>query len=362
MENVECVDLDLSLPQYQVYLYALRNATIVNGTLKSKFRFSLAYARRLEKNFDRLLKTSGPLDAIIEIIDPVVTREIPCYFYQDVSVDMLIRYYREHGKPRPQFEMFSMDDLLRWRDRQRRMYEACAGVFCMSRSLAESLVTESGLPPSKVHLVHAGVHVQPQRVSEPPLDKQGQPMILFVGRDFFRKAGDLVVEAFQILRKGSFPRSKLVVAGPQKWPLRGPIPPGVIFLGDASWPILQQYYSFADLFCMPSRTEGFGIVFLEALCYGIPCIARKDPVLEETIQHGENGFLLEHDDPAELARLMKQALNDPSLRERLHARVLQYQQYYSWSRVAGDMIQVVQRDLAGFKQKVGPVSATAKEK
>lgn len=344
VNGVQCVDMDLSLSQVEVYAYALLNAKMVNGTLKSKFRYSLAYARRLEKNFERQLKRHAPLDAIIEIIDPAVTEEVPCYFYQDVSVDMLIDYLKQYGKPRPQFEMLSMDDLLRWQERQYRMYEHCAGVFCMTRTLAESLVSVTGLSASKVHVVHAGVHVTPVQVPGPLLKKTGQPLILFVGRDFFRKGGDLVVEAFKVARKELLPEATLVVAGPKKWPLVGPIPDGVIFLGDARWETLQQYYSIADLFCMPSRAEGFGIVYAEALCFGLPVIGRKTEVISETIQDGVNGYLLEGDDVYKLAELMTRGVQNEEMRRKVKELAPQYYEYYSWKRVASDMVRVVKTD------------------
>lgn len=349
LREIECLDLDLSIPNYQVYIYGLLNAKISNGTLRSKFRFSPAYSARLQKNFLRKIGEFEPLDAIIEIHDPIVVEDIPCYLYQDASVDMLIRYYLEYGKPLPIFEMFSLDDLKRRREYQLNAYERCAGVFSMSRFLAEILVKDTGIDSKKVHVVHAGVHVKPVKVSTRPSDIGNGPTVLFVGRDFFRKGGDLVVEAFKLVRRNSFTTATLVIAGPKTWPLKGAIPEGVLFLGDASWTILQQYYFFADVFCMPSQSEGFGIVFAEALCYGIPCIGRNTPVISETIQHGINGYLVEDDNVENLAELIIRTLENEELQERVKTLAPSYQEYYSWNRVASDMIKIISNDIAENK-------------
>lgn len=345
--EIECLDVDISIPNYQVYLYGLLNMTVAGGRFRSKFRFSPAYTTRLRKNLLRKTRELAPLDAIIESNGSEVAGDVPCYLYQDASVDMLIRHYAEYNKPKPVFEMYTLDDLKRQREYQLRAYAACAKVFCMSNFLAQSLIKDTGLDLKKVHVVHVGVNVQPVKIATPPPGLGKGPLVLFVGRSFFIKRGDLVIEAFKLVRKNSFSTATLAIAGPPKWPMRGAIPEGVVFLGDASWDVLQRYYSFADVFCMPSYSEGFGIVFAEALCYGIPCIGRNTPVVSETIQHGVNGYLLESDSAEQLAYLMIRAIEDEGLRERVKASVSSYREYYSWNRVASDMIRIIKNDIMG---------------
>ena len=98
--------------------------------------------------------------------------------------------------------------------------------------------------------------------------------MLFLGRDFERKAGPLVVHAFVELRKAA-PECTLTVAGPDVWPIPGAVPEGVEFRGRLSPGEAAAALSDHDLFVMPSWFEPFGIVFAEALSAGLPCVARR---------------------------------------------------------------------------------------
>lgn len=339
-------DLDVSLPTHQVIFRAMASSMIANGSLQTKFRFSPVYLRRIEKNLASLSRRHRQLHAILEIGDIGVTQSAPYHVYQDYSIDLLIRHYDEFGKPMPMFEAFSKDDLLKRREWQMRVYEKCSGVFAMSHWLADSLVEHSGIAATKVHVVHAGVNVKPdEALTNLVVEKRG-PMILFVGRDFFRKGGDLVIEAFQLLRKDFSNQATLVIAGPRKWPMKKGIPEGIVFLRDATWDTLRQYFSSADVFCMPSRAEAFGIAFAEALCFGVPCIGRKGGAMGEIIKPGINGCLLETESPVELANLMVQLIENEKFKNRLRDLTPEYRRYYSWYRVARDMINIISKDLA----------------
>lgn len=155
----------------------------------------------------------------------------------------------------------------------------------------------------------------------------------------------MVVEAFKFLRKDYSPNIKLVIAGPKSWPLREKIPEGIIFLGDASWEILRKYYMTADVFCMPSYFEGgYAIVFAESLSYGIPCIGRNIQAMPEIITPGVNGYLLNNEDEEELVILLVKVLEDDELKSRVEKMSRSYEDYYSWGRVASDMVRIIKTD------------------
>ena len=61
---------------------------------------------------------------------------------------------------------------------------------------------------------------------------------------------------------------------------------------------------------MPYAYEGFGIAMLEAMAFGLPAIGCRDGAADETISHGNNGFLLAPDDLAGLAPLLVQLQHD----------------------------------------------------
>lgn len=102
----------------------------------------------------------------------------------------------------------------------------------------------------------------------------------------------------------------------------------VTFWGALSSAELAAAYRDCDVFVMPSRKEGFGIVFLEAMRFGKPCIGGNHGGTPEVISHGETGFLVDYGDVPALARRLAQLVDDPATGAALGARgrdVLQQQ-------------------------------------
>lgn len=82
----------------------------------------------------------------------------------------------------------------------------------------------------------------------------------------------------------------------------------VVFAGHVPEAEKADHYRLADVFAMPSRGEGFGIVFLEALACGIPVVAGNDDGGREALREGAWGELVDPGDPSDLARGVRDAL------------------------------------------------------
>jgi phosphatidyl-myo-inositol dimannoside synthase len=91
----------------------------------------------------------------------------------------------------------------------------------------------------------------------------------------------------------------------------------VTFAGKVPDAVLQSYFSACDVFVLPSTSEGFGIVYLEAMYHGKPCIGAKAGGVPEVIADGETGLLIDAGRPSELATAMVRLLQDDALRSRL---------------------------------------------
>ena len=89
----------------------------------------------------------------------------------------------------------------------------------------------------------------------------------------------------------------------------------VRFRGSAPDEELEQLLAESDVFAMPSKKEGFGIVFLEAMAAGLPCIGANHGGTPEVIVHGESGFLIEYGDADQLAFYLRALSQSPGLRE-----------------------------------------------
>ena len=91
----------------------------------------------------------------------------------------------------------------------------------------------------------------------------------------------------------------------------------VRFTGEVSDAELEAIYCTSDLYAMPSRGEGFGLVFAEAMALGLPCIASKVDAGSEVVVDGETGILVDPANPDEIFQAIKELLGDKDLRARM---------------------------------------------
>jgi glycosyltransferase involved in cell wall biosynthesis len=95
----------------------------------------------------------------------------------------------------------------------------------------------------------------------------------------------------------------------------------VIFAGQSSnvWP----YYSLADVFALPSHSEGSPNALLEAMAAGVPIVACKVGGVPETVEDGSSALLVPPGDPAAMANALARVLEDPALAARLAANAVE---------------------------------------
>jgi glycosyltransferase involved in cell wall biosynthesis len=176
-----------------------------------------------------------------------------------------------------------------------------------------------------------------------------------VGRQFHRKGGDLLVQAFRRVRE-RLPHARLLIAGPSAAPAHDP---GTSFLGDlnkndpAGWAALVAAYRSADVFCLPTRFEPFGIAFIEAMCFGLPCVGTDAWAVPEMVVDGETGFTIPVDDVDALTDRLLRLLSDPELARTMgRAGRIRAERYFTWQRVVERMTQAMAPGLGGM-QRVG---------
>jgi glycosyltransferase involved in cell wall biosynthesis len=240
------------------------------------------------------------------------------------------------------------------RAREARVYQGAAALFPLSERLRQSFVEDFGIPAHRVHAIHAGPNLDPNRVTRgrerPTADRQ--PTILFVGLQFQRKGGDVLVQSFRQVRQ-QIGNARLVLAGV---PVGFIDEPGVTCLGvlDKNKPedaaALAAAYDAADVFALPTRFEPFGIAFVEAMHFGLPCIGPRAWAVPEIIDDGETGFTIPIDDVAALTDRLLRLLRSPALAQSMGAAgQRKAQRLFTWPRVVDRMTDVL-FDIVG-----GPV-------
>jgi glycosyltransferase involved in cell wall biosynthesis len=172
--------------------------------------------------------------------------------------------------------------------------------------------------------------------------------VLSVCRFYPRKRLDVLLGAAARLRIGGLD-VRIVGRGPEEARLRAlasdlGLGAVVTWLGDVSQDALAAEYNRADVFCLPSVQEGFGIVFLEAMAAGKPIVAARSAAVPEVVPHA---VLTEPGDVESLARALAELHESPALRRRIadagRAAVVRFEA----SRVAQQFLDAIQDSKMG---------------
>ncbi|HZT66421.1 MAG TPA: glycosyltransferase family 4 protein [Acidimicrobiales bacterium] len=337
VEAGELVDVGVELPGWLRSTLRVTHVRRWHGRWRSSWNQSRALAELDARIIERRAAAAGA-DAVLQVLDMAVVRR-PYLVFIDLSMDLLLDYW-EHGAA-PYLPEVPRRVVQQFRDRQNRILESAAGVLAMSHWLARHL-RDHTIDGARVHTVHPGVNTPPPTAPPRRRWERERRKLLFVGKVFRPKGGDLVVEAVKLLRARHVDVSVTVV-GPRQWPYPEPPPPGVDFRGRLPLASVGPLYDEHDLFLMPSRFEALGIVFAEALARGLPCVARNACAMPELVEPGRNGALVDSDDPEELADKIVDCLNDESLYRRTWDEAASAAAYYSWDRAARQVFELVDR-------------------
>jgi glycosyltransferase involved in cell wall biosynthesis len=168
--------------------------------------------------------------------------------------------------------------------------------------------------------------------------------VLFAGRHYRRKRIEVLLGAAEVLR-ARIPQLevRIVGSGPctpelQRLSRKLRLEETVVWLGDVSRPELAAEYNRADLFCLPSVQEGFGIVLLEAMAAGKPVVAARAASIPEVAPHGT---LVEAESAEAMAAGIEELYRSPECRTAQARAGLDWVQQFDAPRVAAIFLQVV---------------------
>ena len=199
-------------------------------------------------------------------------------------------------------------------------------ITAVSADTAERMAKAQGLDPRRIVLLPPALEPGFAALSSSQAPRgvpAGSRVVLSVGRMIASEPGkgfDTVIRAMpQILR--SVPECFYVVVGDgddrnrlERLAEEHQVAKRVLFAGEQTAEELKRHYSRCDVFAMPSRQEGFGIAYLEAMAFGKPVVGGKQGGTSECVRDGRTGFLIEYDCPDVLAERLIQLLQDEHLR------------------------------------------------
>lgn len=240
---------------------------------------------------------------------------------------------------------------------------AAAMLIAVSRPIAERLV-ELGAVPERIAVVPNGVdaslfHPHPaggEAVRKHVGCASGERLVVCVGRLERVKGHDVLLEALGVLARAV--RVRLVIVGDgerrdelERLAIRRGVADRVLFTGSVPHDTLSAWYSAADVFCLPSRSEGHPNSLVEALACGVPAVASAVGAAGEVLSP-ECGLLVPPEDPAALAAALAAALTRSWDRTRVRARVAGR----SWERVAQSVFAVFEEALRVRSNAVRPAA------
>ena len=224
-------------------------------------------------------------------------------------------------------------------ERERAMFASAAHLFTMGAPGRQSLIEDYGIDGDRVTVVGGGLNYY-SLPAMPALHAEARaPVVLFVGREFHRKGGDVLLEAFAAVRR-AVPGAVLHLVGVS--PRLSA--PGVIAHGKiADRDRLSELYGLARAFCMPSRYEPYGLVFIEAMAHGVPCVGTGVQSIPEILGHGRGGLVVPAGDPGALSAALIELLTDDQLAGRLSRDGRQLvEEHLRWDHVARRMLPALE--------------------
>jgi len=226
----------------------------------------------------------------------------------------------------------------RWIELEAEVYRHATRVLTQTERAARSVVEDYGIPPARVRCVYAGGHVRPRSARPQPAPGK---RILYVGTSWERKGGPELLAAFARVRE-RHPDAELVLIGPTPRLAA----PNVHAAGVVPLAELPHWLESASIFCVPTRREPLGFVFIEAAHHGLPIVATRVGSLPELVRDGETGRLVDVGDVEALADVLCELLDDPVRRAELGARGRAHLgATWNWENAARHLLAAVREGL-----------------
>ena len=221
----------------------------------------------------------------------------------------------------------------------------------------DELVGLYGADPDRVDVVHPGVDLDVFRPlpRDEARDRLGLPsderIVLFAGRLQPHKGPDVAIEAVARLE----PDVRLViVGGPSGTGTEHPealaelasdrgVADRVSLVPPVDQRNLADWYAAADVVCVPSHSESFGLVAMEAQACGRPVVAAAVGGLPTAVVDGVTGVLVDGHDPADYAIALATILNDGALRDTMGAKAVTHASGFTWDATVDRLVSTYRR-------------------
>lgn len=226
-----------------------------------------------------------------------------------------------------------------WLFKEKKIYENAIVNFTTSEFASNSIENDYGIDKTKIQTIYSGINIDwPDFI---PPKEYNDLKILFVGINWERKGGDILLKAFEKLNF-FFPNVELRIAGCSPKINKK----GVKILGQLSKDQLEKEYQNCHIFCLPGYREPSAVALIEAAAFELPIIASNVGGTADRVIDNYNGFLIEPGDVNELYEKMLILIKNPEIAIRFgkNGREL-VKQKFLWSVVGEKLARRIKQEL-----------------
>lgn len=232
-----------------------------------------------------------------------------------------------------------------------KLYKASA-ILAITKAMAGEIKSKNPQHPP-VYTLYNPIILESDMVLVPKVQLRDIPILGFMGRLVPKKGCHVFLESLALLKKAGFPFRALIAGqGPEETRLHqltqelglGEDVKFLGWVGDRS-----KFFDQIDLFVVPSSSEPFGVVILEAWKYGKPLLATQVGGPAELVEHGVTGLLVEPENPEVLQKGILDALSDSDRLGRMAAAGQRRVEAFGLEPFSNNLKAIVDQVLGVFK-------------
>lgn len=255
-----------------------------------------------EGGFDAILWATWAAKSV-----PDLVKMAPAFLVMDMTPTQMEAMGEQYGYSRRRARFGGA-----WKRRAtENLYRQAAHFFPWNEWVAQSLRDDWNVPAEKITPVSPGVDTElfcpaPERRSPDVV------RVLFVGGDFERKGGDLLVRWLRERQQASESLVELHLVTRSEDKTLDALPGVTVHRGITNnSPELVRLYQEADIFALPTRADCYSLVALEAMASGVPVIISRLGGISDIVQENKTGFLISPDDYSTLTLHLNSLIADP---------------------------------------------------
>ncbi|MGP8270795.1 MAG: glycosyltransferase family 4 protein [Terracidiphilus sp.] len=193
-------------------------------------------------------------------------------------------------------------------------------VFAVSEQVRRHSIEVDRIDPARIQTIYSGLNLEDWDMAPRPVKAPGEFLVTTVGNIRRVKGHDVLIRAAAAVVK-QFPKVTFSIAGDvleagyfvELQSLVKDLKLGSHFRFDGGVTNLRQHLAAADIFVLPSRSEGFSNAIVEAMAASLPVVATNVGGNREAVKDGISGFIVPSDDPDAVSAAILKLLSDPSL-------------------------------------------------